>query len=832
MVARALLSELTFGRSADREPRLGVHIPYRRHVDDHVLKLADGQLMVAFRLEGFSFETADQSELNLRLLARNDLIRTLGNSSFGLYSHIIRRPVTPELQAGFDNPFCRELDERYRAALAGKQLFVNELYVTLLRRDLQGSVGTFDKLMRGLAAKRHADGARVDERTALAGLKDAAAALLQSLIPYGARMLGVPSCGGVHRSEPLEFLVQLVNGARPRPMPLPRMALNEALSQKRIFFGKNTLEIRGATPADSRYGALLSVREYPAYTGPGSIDLLLSIPHAFIVTQSFGIVDRTEALSTINLVERQVDLSDEAGTIVAEHLTEAKDELLGSAALYGEHHMSVLCLGPDLPELEACITSVGGALTDRSMIWTREDLNLEPAFWAQLPGNFPYIARRSLISSKNLSGFVSLHNHPSGRPEGGHWGTPIAILETTSQTAYHYHHHIRDIGNFTVVGPTGSGKTVFLSFIAAQTLRVTPRPRLVFIDKDRGAEIFIRALGGRYEALEPGEPAGFNPLTLPDSGPNRAFLFQLFSYLLKPPRPEDSLTASEEQVIRNAVAAVLAGGPEGRTLPEFATLLKGRLRQGDHDLVSRLESWIRPDQKGWLFNNVEDRFTLSPGHSGSVFGFDMTRVLDTPEIRTAALLYIFHRLDELLDGDPVMIFLDEGWKLLDDDHFARFIKDKLKTIRKLNGIIGFGTQSAADIVRSSNAATLIEQTASNIFFPNPKADDESYGEAFRLSRREVAFIRETAPESRRFLLKSGQDSVIARLDLSSMPDLIRVLSGRAETVAACERLRAIHGNDPADWLPHFLGRASGPKSVCTSVCTAVCTSARTAGSAS
>ena len=45
-------------------------------------------------------------------------------------------------------------------------------------------------------------------------------------------------------------------------------------------------------------------------------------------------------------------------------------------------------------------------------------------------------------------------------------------------------------------------------------------------------------------------------------------------------------------------------------------------------------------------------------------------------------------------------------------------------IRKQNGIIGFGTQSAADIVRSSSASTLIEQTATNVFFPNPKADDE------------------------------------------------------------------------------------------------------------
>ncbi|MGL4324087.1 MAG: type VI secretion protein, partial [Beijerinckiaceae bacterium] len=177
-------------------------------------------------------------------------------------------------------------------------------------------------------------------------------------------------------------------------------------------------------------------------------------------------------------------------------------------------------------------------------------------------------------------------------------------------------------------------------------------------------------------------------------------------------------------------------------------------------------------------------------------------------IRTAALMYIFHRLEELLTGDPVMIFLDEGWRLLDDDAFAFFIRDKLKTIRKQNGIVGFGTQSAADIARSKAAHTLIEQTSTNIFFPNPKADDESYRQAFRLSGREVQWIRATAPESRSFLIKHGRDSVIAKLNLGGMPDLIKVLSGRTETVAELNQLRSLVGDDPAAWMPLF--RAQWP----------------------
>jgi type IV secretion system protein VirB4 len=459
-----------------------------------------------------------------------------------------------------------------------------------------------------------------------------------------------------------------------------------------------------------------------------------------------------------------------------------------------------MCLGRTVAEVAATVTAAGAALTDRSVIWTREDLNCEPAFWAQLPGNFSYIARKSVISSKNFAGFASLHNYPSGRPAGNHWGPAISVFETTSQTAYYYNHHVRDLGNFTVVGPSGSGKTVFLSFISAQSQRVAPRPKLLFVDKDRGAEIFIRAMGGQYEVLVPGEPTGFNPLSLPDTAPNREFLFQLLGFMLRPAHGGE-LSASEEQVIRNAIQAALGAGPEGRTLKAFSTLLRGRIRAGEGDLLARLESWMRPDQRGWLFNNETDQFSLS-----SIFGFDMTRVLDDPVIRTAALMYIFHRTEELLTGDPVMIFLDEGWRLLDDPVFAFFIKDKLKTIRKQNGIIGFGTQSAADIVRSNSASTLIEQTATNVFFPNPKADDESYARAFRLSEREVTWIRSTVPESRSFLIKHGRDSVIARLNLAGMPDIIKVLSGRTETVAELDALRARVGDDPAVWLPIFMGR--------------------------
>ncbi|MBZ5762288.1 VirB4 family type IV secretion system protein [Rhizobium sp. VS19-DR104.2] len=800
MAARAILDEMLFGSAGRRERPVSSHIPYTRHVNDQTLRTKSGHLITVLKLDGYCFETADMAHINQKLEGRNDIVRTLGNSRYAVYGHLVRREIKPELEGNFPNPFAAELNRRYLALLSERRMFVNDTYFTIVRRPLQGKAGSADSLMGRMFGAKTATGDKAREIAELRELQDTVTAVREVLSDYGARVLSIRNDDGIHFSEPLEFLVQLVNGLKPRKMRLPRMPLDTAIAEKRINFGRNAIEFVGAAhPTDTRVAAMLSVREYPAFTGPLLMDGLLKIPHEFVVSQSFAIVDRPATQHHIELVSRQVNMADQAGSVVSEHLDDARNDLLGSKAIYGNHHLTVMCIGDTTGEMDRCITAVGAALMDQSIIWVREDLNCEPAFWAQLPGNLSYVARAGMISSKNFAGFVSLHNFPSGDPVANHWGSALSLLETSSQTAYYFNFHERDLGNFTVVGPSGSGKTVALSFLMAQAQRVKPTPKCVFFDKDRGAEIFIRALGGRYEILNPGAASGFNPLVLPDTGANREFLYQLFAFMLarqdgRAPSP------TEEAVIRSAISETLQAGPDGRNLDAFRSLLRGRIRPGEDDLVARLEKWVRPEQLGWLFNNAEDRFAWS-----DIYGFDMTRVLDDPVTRTAALMYVFHRIDELLTGDPVMIFLDEGWRLLEDDVFAHFIKDKMKTIRKLNGVIGLGTQSAADIVRSGSANTLIEQSATNLFFPNPKADHDSYMRAFHLSEREMDWILRTDPSSRAFLIKHGRDSVIARIRLTGMADLIKVLSGRAETLAELDRLRQQFGDDPAAWLPAFCG---------------------------
>ncbi|MDP9109424.1 MAG: VirB4 family type IV secretion/conjugal transfer ATPase, partial [Pseudomonadota bacterium] len=95
-----------------REKRVGAHLPYARHVDDTTIATRDGMLMRTIRLGGLLFETADANELNYRAELRDAMLRSLGNSRFAVYHHVVRRKAEAALEARFPDDFSRSLDQR------------------------------------------------------------------------------------------------------------------------------------------------------------------------------------------------------------------------------------------------------------------------------------------------------------------------------------------------------------------------------------------------------------------------------------------------------------------------------------------------------------------------------------------------------------------------------------------------------------------------------------------------------------------------------------------------------------------------------------------------
>lgn len=778
---------MNFAKLAKTEKKIADFVPYTHFIDPQTLRTKDGYLMQIIKVEGMAFETLDQSDLNHYKDVRATTLRGISSNRFAIYHHIIRRETPFSQDSFYENDFARALNNAYQEKLSNKRMFINEQYITIVRRPPSNAMGIVTKLDKKLYEQTIEDNHKA--------LSTASQSILTSLASYNAAILEFEERADGVFSPALSFLSYLINN-EDMPMRLPHGGIDSALPRKRVSFGKDTFEIRGAKSKDIKLGAMLSIKEYAENTAAGMLDALLKLPHEFIVTQSFSCVARGAALTKMRDTKRKMIAGEDGAVSLELALDTAIDNTASGISSFGEHHLSICVTAKNTTALDTAVSDVINSFVPLGIIAVREDLNLEPVYWAQLPANFSYIARKALISNQNFAGFASLHNFPTGQKSGNHWGDAITCLETTSGTPYYFNFHDRDVGNFCMFGPTGYGKTVLLAFLHAQAQKFTPKS--IYFDKDRGAEIYIRAIGGEYNIIRSGVPSGLNPLQLDDTQENRAFLRQWLRLLIKG-ESDKTFTTEELAMIADAVEANYDAPKEHRRLCILADLFGGFDNGEDETLMDRLSIWHSGGERAWLFDNAEDNLILDH----NTIAFDMTSILDDAQNRTPWLYYIFHRIKETLDGQKTMILLDEGWKLLDDPIFSHNIKDWLKTIRKQNGLVGFATQSISDAVNSAVGDTILEQCATQIFLPNPKAREEDYCGHFHLSKTELHTIRNLSAQSRCFLIKHGNTSVIAKLDLSGMDGFINVLSGRTQNVKILDELRQSNP-DPDIWLPQFL----------------------------
>jgi type IV secretion system protein VirB4 len=324
-------------------------------------------------------------------------------------------------------------------------------------------------------------------------------------------------------------------------------------------------------------------------------------------------------------------------------------------------------------------------------------------------------------------------------------------------------------------------------------------PHMVFFDKDRGADLFVRAAGGTYLPIRNGVATGCAPLKALELTPeNKVFLARWIGQLVGSAKRE--LTVLELRDIASAIDGLADLPVERRSIGALRTFLNNTDPEG---IASRLRRWERGGPLGWVFDNETDDI----GIGAKFIGYDMTDFLDNEEIRAPLMAYLFFRIEQLIDGRRIIIVIDEFWKALQDEGFRDLAQNKLKTIRKQNGLMLFATQSPRDAIVSPIAHTIIEQCPTQIFLPNPRGDHADYVDGFKLTEREFELLsRELPVESRRFIVKQGHNSVVAELNLRGFDDELDILSGRTASVELAEAIRKEVGDRLEDWLPVFQQR--------------------------
>ena len=784
---------MVFARALKREITATDYLPFLRHADEHTIITTGRGAFQMLKIEGASFRTADTSGINTLHDGLNHHIRNIADDNVMIYSHVIRSEDQSYPGGEFTSGFGQWIDAAYSAQIQQKHLFRNDLYLTIYMQP------------RGLAGSRFASGIRHARKSQIEAdqdlldqLDDKASLLAKNLARYGARRLGLAeSDRGFTCSEPMSVLRQIITG-RTQLLPLVRGSIGSALYTDRVIFGREALEIRH--PANSTFGAMFGINEYPAVTRPTMLDDLLMAPFRFVLSQSFRPIARSNALKTMTLKEGRMRNAGDDAVSQADELQTARDELMAGSFVMGEHNLSLLILGDDLEAVRGHVADASNLLANSGAIVAREDLGLESAFWAQLPGNHSKRLRPALMTSRNFAALSPLHNYPTGHRDGNHWGKAVAKLKTTADSAFYLNFHVGDLGHTAIYGPSGSGKTVVINFMLSQLEKLGVK-RVLF-DKDRGGEIFVRASGGTYLALQTGEKTGCAPFKALELTPaNEAFLVALVTSMLAD--PQHPLTADDTTRIEIAVSGLGNVAQDQRSVSVLRELVGFGSGEAD-DIGNRLNKWAEGGRLSWVFDNERDEI----GFDANLIGFDITSFLDDPVLRNPMMMYLMHRVEQLITGQRIAIVIDEFWKALADPFFVAFVKDKLKVIRKQNGIVIAGTQSTSDVVQSPIARTVIEQCATQIFFGNERVDEEELTRNFGLTHREVRIVRNELSVGQ-FLIKQGGNSVVCELDLRGQEDALAVLSGRTDTTALMNRIRAEHP-EPSEWLPLFHAKRKEP----------------------
>jgi len=795
--------------AAGTENPLTRFVPFSSLVGEHDVVTRGGDYLRVWRLDGVPFECADEHLIAERHEALCSLLRNLAGGQWAVWTHRLHRKVTDALADPVGPGFARELSRAYHARIAAQPMMSNELYLTLVYRPTGSAVS------RALwSTARNREQIAANQADALRVMAEKSALVERTLRGFGPQLLGTHRHRGRDYSALAEFLGYLVNG-RWRPVPLQAGALYRTLPTTRLSFGADKLELRHGD--ERRFAALVDIKEYADAVEPGILDALLYEASEFIETQSFSILPRRDAMRALELQRDQLIASDDVVASQVAEMDVALNELGDGQFCMGEYHYSLVVFGDDVADAARRAAQAIGAVGEASSLQMAPvDLVADAAWFAQWPGNWQWRPRDAKLSSRAFAAMAAGHNFARGKRDGNPWGEALALLRTPSGQPFYLNLHASPEGedsadqklpgNTLIIGSTGVGKTTLEMFLLALTRKWPPAPRLVLFDPDRGCEIAMRALGGRYFTLEAGKPTGCNPLQREPTPARVQFWEQLVRTCIE--TPTLPLMPADERAIADAVRAV-AMMPAA--LRRFSTLRQNLPKTGENSLYERLGRWCRGGALGWVFDEADDRLGELDG--AAVIGFDTSEFLDLPEVRTPVMLYLLQVMEELVNGERLIYVISEFWKALDHPIFSEFAKQKQKTIRKQNGLGIFDTQSPSDVLRHPIGRTMVEQSVTKIFLANPEAVREEYVDGFGLSQAEFEIVRSLGAQGgRRFMVKQGHASAICELDLSGMGEFITVLSATTDNVTLLDDLRERHGNDPYQWLPALLREVQHRKS--------------------
>ncbi|MER8909090.1 conjugal transfer protein TrbE [Mesorhizobium sp. M0854] len=787
------------------------YLPWAALVAPGVVLNKDGSFQRTARFRGPDLDSATPAELVGTTARLNGALRRLG-SGWAIFVEAQRNPASGYPDSRFPDCASTLLDIERREQFEGSGvLFESSYFLTFVWLPPAEEASRMESLLYEGRQKTGVDPWE----------------LLKSYVDRTDRVLNliegfVPEADWLDDAETLSYLHSAVSTKRHRVrVPETPMHLDGLLVDQPLAGG---LEPR----LGDAHLRTLTITGFPNMTFPGILDDLNRLAFPYRWSTRAIMLDKTDATKLVTKIRRQwfakrksiaailkEVMTNEASVLVdtdaANKAADADAALqdLGSDQI-GEAYVtaSVTVWDVDPSIADEKLRLVEKVIQGRDFTCIAEGVNAVEAWLGSIPGHVYANVRQPPISTLNLAHMIPLSAVWAGPIEDEHFGAPpLFFARTEGATPFRFSLHVGDVGHTLVIGPTGAGKSVLLAMIALQFRRYEHSQVFAF---DFGGSIRAAMLAMHGDWHDLGRNAGTGQgaddplplLTLADLSddvhtvslqplahihhtPERAWAADWIVDILL--REGVSITPQVKEHLWSALTSLASAPVHERTLTGLSVLLQS----------SPLKQALLPYCIGGPYGGLLDAEHERLGEA-SVQAFETEGLIGTGAA-PAVLAYLFHRIEQRMDGRPTLLLIDEGWLALDDGGFADQLREWLKTLRKKNASVVFATQSLSDIDGSPIAPAIVESCPTRLFLPNERAVEPQITEIYRrfgLNDRQIEIVARATPK-RDYYCQSRRGNRLFELGLGPIALALCAASSKSDQ-AAIDRIIAEAGRD------HFL----------------------------
>ncbi len=735
------------------------YLPFRRVLADNAIELNDGSFVRVYHVRGVQSSMQDAATREKFLDLRAGLFNQIRDPNVTLRFFTIRDAATQQTDYEFDQPVLQKIYDQWHSQ--GLRIFLNNYYIVL---TVSGT-GAMEKLNQY--------GNYIES----------------ILAPYRVTELKNDSPNNMAK-----FFGRILS---PITKPSPKRCDNQMadlVTVDDVIFQDDGL-VRYVSGGEQSFAALISFKMSPDFLDEEFFDEMATLQTEMICMNGFRIMGASDVESVIR--QRRAT-ADENNDTTEEQIVAARgamDENITGTQTLVNYYPLFLIFGRSQDALQKSIDDVKKICASYGVSPMIEDFASKVSWFSQIPG-FNVFPRSFKMLSRTAAVSVPMSTQPTG-VENSDWGPgPLVVFPTAQGTPYQFQFHVSDapaaVGHTLTIGPTGGGKTTLFSFLIAMSMR-HQKLKAFFFDRNKGAEIFTLAVGGKYITMQGKEKTDglsfqthLNPLKMADTVANRAFLRRWFSIITG---VDDAASADE---IARAVAVNFD------YLDNQDRLLKNLWQScfsATGPMRPALKKWIDPLQYGDMFNEQSDTLDLG----ARLTTFDFTEILQDEVLAPAVISYILHRINNttVAGGNPSLIMIDETAPMLENKMFRDNFITGLQEGRKNRQAYMVAFQRANVLDKLGIGDVVRGQAQTVLFFRNPAADARDY-EHWNLNPLEMAFIQGRAyPHLKRAVLLSRPvtgESVILNTELGGLGPLLRLFESGRSAVLLAEELYKQYGN--------------------------------------